>query len=46
MAADVKERRSWAQHVAQTIGRSMYRPLKAVLSMIHVDTWCFTLHVV
>ena len=23
-------------------GRSMYRPMRAVLSIIHVDTWCFT----
>ena len=42
MAADVKEQRSWAQHVAQT----MYRSLKTVLSIIHVNTWCFTLYMV
>ena len=41
MAAGVKEQRSWAQHVAKSTGRSMYRQMRAVLSIIHVFSSCF-----
>lgn len=52
MVAGAEEQRSWAQHVAQSTEQVYvqymykYRPMMAVLPVIHVETWCCTCYMV